>query len=110
MNLCIFLKQLVYEMKNLILIKVLRTNDNAVKVIYYHNSRHQEFMIEWNNINEESGCVVDYSLQTNCMSSSDNLNEIINNCIKLGESEDNKNVDSYLELRDTFNSNDCENI
>lgn len=95
-------------MKILNLTKAFRVSENRVLVLYYHNERHQEFVCEWNNIHPGTGEIIDYDLQINCLSGSAELNEMIKNTIAKGEHDDNPNLDLYLELRDTFNANDCE--
>lgn len=88
-------------------------NENTVKVLYLHKERRQEFLIEWSNIDPATGQTVDWDLQTigyelqiNCMSSSMQLNEIIENAIM----SENQDLGLYLELRDTFNRQYCESL
>lgn len=88
--------------------KAFRVSENRVMVLYYHNDRHQEFVVEWNNINTGTGEIVDYDLQISCLSNSEELNSMIEDSIRIGERDKNTNLDLYLELRDTFNANDCE--
>jgi hypothetical protein len=94
-------------MSTLKLVKAFRTDENTVKVMYFHNDRKQEFVIEWNNIHPETGEMVDYDLQIGCLSNSENLNSIVEDAIGKGETED---CDLYLEMRDIFDKYDCERI
>lgn len=92
------------------LIKAFRINENAVKVLYYHNEQHREFLVEWNNIHPETGEVIEYDLQPTCMSSSDDFSERVNDAIKIGESDSNPDLDLYLAIRDTFDYLSCGEI
>lgn len=89
------------------LIKVFRANQNTVKVLYFHRVRHQEFLIEWNNIHPSTGDVGQYDLEISCMSNDEILNLIVEDTIQAGESDDNDDCDLYIELRDTFDYSDC---
>ena len=97
-------------MKILTLEKAFRVNDNEVKVLYYHNERKQEFVITWNNIHPETGKISDYDLQLECLSSNDELNNIVINAIKFGEDNNNPHFKLYLEMRDSFDRLDCKSI
>lgn len=92
------------------LLKAFRVNENKVMALYFHNGRHQEFLIEWNRIHPETGEPIDYDLQIYCMSGSEELNEIVKNSIRLGESDENIDIELYLNIRDSFDAGDCEDI
>lgn len=94
-----------YNMKKVTFITAFRKNENTVCVMYRHNARSQDFVIEWSNIHPATGEVDDYDLQLSCLAPSENLvNEVIE-AIKNGEDDD-----LYLEIRDTFDRLDCEDI
>lgn len=92
------------------LMKAFRTDENTVKVLYLHNELHQEFIIEWCNIHPETAEVNSYDLQINCLGNSENLNELVETAIREGETDNNKNLKLYLEIRDTFDNLDCKNL
>lgn len=92
------------------LTKAFRINENTVGVLYTHNERHQDFLVSWNNIDHETGKVIDYDLQIDCLSNSEHFNEIVKNAIRTGERDDNPSLNLYLELRDTFDAHDCEEV
>lgn len=92
------------------LIKAFRVNENKVMALYFHNERHQEFLIEWNRIHPETGETIDYDLQIYCLSESEELNEIVKNAIRSGESDENSDLELYLNIRDSFDAGDCEDI
>ena len=94
-------------MSILTLIKPFRVSENVVKVLYSHKERSQEFVIEWNNIHPSTGEAGSYNLQIDCLSNSENLNSIVETAIRDGEVE---GCDLYIELRDTFDSADCESL
>lgn len=89
-------------------IKAFRTTENEVCAMYSQNS--QEFVIFWNNIHPATGVTSDYDLQIKCLAHNENLVEKVENAISLGESDDNKDLDLYLFIRDTFDKLDCERI
>lgn len=69
--------------------------------------KSQDFVIEWSNIHPATGEIVSYDLQPTCLAGSENLvNEVVE-VIKIGECDDSG---LYLELRDTFDSLDCEGL
>lgn len=89
-------------------IKAFRTTENEVCAMYSNQS--QEFVVFWNNIHPETGDVIDYDLQVKCLANNENLIEKVENAIKLGESDDNQDVELYLAIRDTFDKTNCESI
>lgn len=97
-------------MKIASLVKAFRVDENRVKVLYFHNERSQEFLVEWNNIHPETGEVGEYDLKLDCLSNSERLNEIINNAIAKGESDDNPDLNLYFDLRDSFSYSDCNDL
>lgn len=95
-------------MSQITLLKAFRIDKYTVKCLYKHKELRQEFVIEWNNIHPGSGEIVDYDLQIDCLSGTETLNERIENAIREGEK--GEDADLYIELRDTFNANDCEEL
>ena len=91
-------------MKQLRLIKAFRVNSDMVKVLYSHVDYAQEFLIEWFNYG------FGYDLQKNVLSSNDNMIDKIESAIDIGEDDNNPDLELYLEIRDTFDSMDCEQI
>ena len=85
-------------------IKAFRTTENEVCAMYSQN--FQEFVIFWNNIHPATGVTSDYDLQIKCLANNENLVEKVENAISLGESDDNKDLDLYLFIRDTFDKLD----
>lgn len=88
------------------LIKALRADENTVNVMYFHPGRKQKFVVEWSNINPETGGAENYDLQITCLSESEHLNELVKDAIREG-SEDSE---LYIALRDTFDRLDCESV
>lgn len=84
--------------------KAFRIDKNAVKILYFHNSRSQEFLVEWNNIHAETGETNNYDLQIGCLSNSGDFNIKIENVIKKADEND----ELYIALRDTFSATDCD--
>jgi len=91
--------------------KAFRVNENTVKVLYSHTELHKEFLVEWNNIDPNTGVTSsDYDLELNVLSRSDDFTERIESAIREGESDTNEDCELYLEIRDTFDRLDCENL
>ena len=92
------------------LIKAFRTGKHTIKCMYKYVDG-QEFVISWSNIHEGSGNVIEYCLDENyCLAGDELIMEKIYSCMVEGESDTNENIELYLAIRDTFNSNDCEEI
>ena len=89
-------------------IKAFRTTENEVCAMYSQN--FQEFVIFFFFFHPETGVTSDYDLQIKCLANNENLVEKVENAISLGESDDNKDLDLYLFIRDTFDKLDCERI
>lgn len=87
---------------NIKLIKAFRISATRVGVMYVHQGR--EFIVFWSNENQR------YDLEINCLAKNESLSERIEQAIKNGESDDNSDVQIYLQLRDTFDSLDCESV
>ncbi len=90
--------------------KAFRTSVNTVKVLYLHIERHQEFLVEWCNIHPSNGKICNYGLQLKVLSDSTEFCERIEKAIEEGEIDSNPDIDLYLEIRDTFDSQDCEDF
>lgn len=88
-------------------IAAFRIDENTVGVMYRHNNRLIDFVIEWNNVHPETGEILDYDLQISCMSESEDFNAMICETIKNCENGDSG---LYEELRDTFNAQECEEV
>lgn len=97
----------VEEKKMLTLKKAFVVDENTVKVLYLHNERLQEFVVEWSNIHSSTSEVTEYNLELDCLSSSLELNEIVMQAIRDGEDCD---TNLYLELRDTFSHDDAREL
>ncbi|MDO4700688.1 MAG: hypothetical protein Q4A69_08400 [Moraxella sp.] len=102
----------VYQERNRMvkfkLIKAFRTTENEVCVMYRDLERQQDFVVYWNNIHPSTGEIVDYDLQLDCLSNSEDFNEKVINAIKDGE--DGEDGDLYITLRDTFDAQDCDSL
>ena len=89
-----------------------RQDENTVKATY--SLDNVNFSVFWSNLCPQSGDV-DYSYGLMAgfdavESESHALYERVVNAIDLGEDDKNKDSELYLYIRDTFDSNDCENI
>lgn len=92
------------------LLKAFRTDKHTVKCLYITDDS-REFMIQWSNIHEGSGNVIEYYLDQNyCLAADELMMEKIHSCMVEGESDTNENIELYYAIRDTFNSNDCEDL
>ncbi|WP_265822533.1 hypothetical protein [Geovibrio ferrireducens] len=97
------------EMSKLTLEKAFRLNENVVRALYFHNDRRQEFMVEWSNI-DHNGEVADnyYLTQDYCLASDESLRTEVITAMQEGETGERD--DLYLEIRDTFDAGDAENL
>lgn len=86
------------------LITAFRTDEHTVYVMYFHNKYHQEFVIEWNNIDPGTGEISEYDLQELCLAGTAGLVTLITDAIQTGETGD---CELYLAIRDTFDQLDC---
>jgi len=92
------------------LLKSFRTDKHTVKCLYITDDR-REFIIQWSNIHEGSGDVIEYCLDENyCLAGDELMIDKVIECIQEGETDTNRYIDLYLAIRDTFNSNDCEDL
>jgi len=92
------------------LLKSFRTDQHTVKCLYLTEGS-KEFLVAWSNIHEGSGNVIEYCLNENyCLAGDELMMDEVIECIKEGETNTNRYIDLYLGIRDTFNSNDCEEI
>ncbi len=90
------------------LLGAIRIEENSVSVKYYHNEIGRSFSVWWNNIHSSTGEVTNYNLLFLCTSSNQELNSLVDNAIREGESAED--CDLYLELRDTFSARDCDEL
>lgn len=96
-----------------------RVSLHSVKAYYVLKETGVEFSVHWSNINENDGSSYDSYYLSNdagliecddddAKKSIDALFRIMK-AIRLGESDDNDDIELYLELRDTFNMVDAKN-
>lgn len=97
---------------NIKFIKAYRAQEHIVKAVYKLDEI--EFTIEWccmNNdgeIDQNNYFLQDGSHDVTCEDS--NMADKVLEAIRAGDSDDNPDLELYLFIRDTFNSNDCEEI
>lgn len=82
-----------------------RKSFNSVQVTYSLDST--EFTVEWNNIHDGTGEFGDYDLQLDVKSSDEDLAIRVADCSRVGETDENDDLELYLAIRDTFNASDC---
>lgn len=83
-----------------------RVSLNHVSVTYL--SGDSQFKVQWSNICPGTGNHVDqYDLQAFCESIDENLEERVADCLREGETDNNDDLQLYLDIRDTFSSLDC---
>ena len=86
--------------------KVIRTSENSVDVTYLVNG--VELTVEWNRIHGGTGEVLDYDLQIDVKCEDADLRMRAEEAIREGETDENPDLDLYIDLRDTFDASDCE--
>ena len=91
------------------LVVAFRVNENEVRCLYKELKTKYEFLITWNNVHPENGEVTNYDLQLECLSDNELLRERVIEVIRNGETDD-EDGDLYIEIRDKFNSLDCESL
>ena len=90
-------------MNALKLITATRTSSTDVQVTYLHLETNSIINAIWNNLNPVTGEADYYDLQRNkVIAENENLDEVID--IAFEETDENS---LYLELRDTFDAQDC---
>lgn len=98
------------ETKLIKLEKAFRLSANIVRVLYFHNERHSEFMIEWSNIDCNGEIADHYNLTEDyCLAYDENLRAAIIAAMQEGETGEEDDL-LYLEIRDTFDAGDAENL
>ena len=87
---------------------VLNEDGASIYVVYQVQKTAELFTVEWNNVCESTGELIGFSLSNCTEATSFSLREMINDLINEGETDENKDLDLYLEVRDTFDRIDCE--
>lgn len=91
-------------------IKAERKSLNEVVITYLHKKYNTKFKVNWSNIHQTELNKTDkYYLQLDCLSESIHVMIVVDNAIREGDTYDD-DCNLYLELRDTFDSNDCESL
>lgn len=90
------------------LTKTTRINMNCVKVTYELDGK--EFTVEWNNIHPGTGETGDFDLMLNVESTDEDLIYRVQEAIREGETDSNPDLELYLDIRDTFDSSDCDEL
>ena len=86
--------------KEINLIKVFEISKTEIGVYCRYQHRNIVLFLTNEEVTGEDLTQYEFSQEENCLSEYESLNEEINSAIKLGETEENKNIDLYLSLRD----------
>lgn len=85
-----------------------RTTINSVEVAYELDGTR--FTVEWNNIHPGTGETGDFDLMLNVESTDEDLIYRVQEAIREGETDSNPDLELYLDIRDTFDSSDCDEL
>jgi hypothetical protein len=89
-------------------VKAYRVDQTTVSVIYRIDG--VEIKAQWHCMHTENGERTDYDLDVYVRSIDDDLASRVSESIKIGETDDNPDLELYLFIRDAFNSNNCGDI
>lgn len=93
---------------NIEFIKAYRVDESTVSVIYRIDGI--DIKVQWDCIHPETGERGAYDLDNYVRSIDDDLSARVSEAINMGEKDDNPDLELYLFILNTFDSNDCEDI
>ena len=92
---------------NTMIFKFAHYINNTVYALYSMNL--VEFFVKWENINAQ-GVIDDFDLSLDVICSNEAYQDCIINAITAGDRDDNKDLELYLFIRNTFDSQNCQDL